>query len=280
MKDYYTIGEISRLYGIGADSLRYYEEAGAISPGRDDNGYRMYSMKDIYRLNVIRDFLRLGFSMKQIREYLDCQNLESTLAMLEKERGTLEEKRRELIQMERDLAERTGKIRFYRDLADGELRTVVYPNRWCLCMRMQITRDEEVDFAVRRLQKKYGAFLPEPGRSSFGSLLCPRDLEEGRDHLIRGVFILTDKKPPEPEPADLLCLPAGEYLTLCYRGSYDQSPRRARELTAEAARLGCGICGDILELYPIDNRYTGDCREFVTRLEVKTAGKDSSLPAE
>ena len=28
MKDYYKIGEISRLYGIGTDSLRYYEELG------------------------------------------------------------------------------------------------------------------------------------------------------------------------------------------------------------------------------------------------------------
>ena len=27
MKDYYKISEISKLYGIGADSLRYYERA-------------------------------------------------------------------------------------------------------------------------------------------------------------------------------------------------------------------------------------------------------------
>ena len=32
MKDYYTISEISKLYGIGTDSLRYYEEAGCLPP--------------------------------------------------------------------------------------------------------------------------------------------------------------------------------------------------------------------------------------------------------
>ena len=39
MKDYYKISEISRLYGIGADSLRYYERAGIITPKRGENGY-------------------------------------------------------------------------------------------------------------------------------------------------------------------------------------------------------------------------------------------------
>ena len=82
MKDYYTISEISKLYGIGTDSLRYYEEAGALEPKRGKNNYRLYRLKDVYRLNIIRDLLQLGFSMKQVKTYLDCQNLEHTLIML------------------------------------------------------------------------------------------------------------------------------------------------------------------------------------------------------
>ena len=41
MKDYYKINEIARLYGIGQDSLRYYERLGLLSPRRDTNGYRL-----------------------------------------------------------------------------------------------------------------------------------------------------------------------------------------------------------------------------------------------
>ena len=47
-KEYYKIGEISTLYGIGADSLRYYEEIGILKPRRDSNGYRMYSICLLY----------------------------------------------------------------------------------------------------------------------------------------------------------------------------------------------------------------------------------------
>ena len=47
MKEYYKIGEISKLYSIGTDSLGYYEEIGILKPKRDDNGYRMYSINAV-----------------------------------------------------------------------------------------------------------------------------------------------------------------------------------------------------------------------------------------
>ena len=55
MKKHFKIGEISKLYNIGVDSIRYYEEIGLIKPERSNSGYRYYSIHDIWRLNVIRD---------------------------------------------------------------------------------------------------------------------------------------------------------------------------------------------------------------------------------
>ncbi len=39
MKKFFKIGEISKLYGIGVDSIRYYEEIGIIKPERSESGY-------------------------------------------------------------------------------------------------------------------------------------------------------------------------------------------------------------------------------------------------
>ena len=62
MKHYYRIGEISQLYNIGPDSLRYYEKLGILKPHRGENDYRLYHVHDLWRLNVIRDLRELGFS--------------------------------------------------------------------------------------------------------------------------------------------------------------------------------------------------------------------------
>ena len=43
MKKFYKIGEISKLYNISSDILRYYEKIGLITPDmRGENGYRYY----------------------------------------------------------------------------------------------------------------------------------------------------------------------------------------------------------------------------------------------
>ena len=66
MEKYFKIGEISRMYHIGADSLRYYEKLGILRPKRGENQYRFYRTEDIWRLNVIRELRGLGFSMEFI----------------------------------------------------------------------------------------------------------------------------------------------------------------------------------------------------------------------
>ena len=155
MKEYYTISEISRLYGIGVDSLRYYERIGALSPRRGENNYRLYSLKDIYRLNIIRDLLTLGFSVKQIGEYLGRQNVESTLSMLEEEKEKIRQQRERLKQMERAIGERMGHLEKFRTVEAGRFACVSCPERCCLQLNAEIRRDEEMDYAVKRLQKRH-----------------------------------------------------------------------------------------------------------------------------
>ena len=270
MKEYYTISEISRLYGIGVDSLRYYERIGALSPRRGENNYRLYSLKDIYRLNIIRDLLTLGFSVKQIGEYLGRQNVESTLSMLEEEKEKIRQQRERLKQMERAIGERMEHLEKFTTVEAGRFACVSCPERCCLRFNAEIRRDEEMDYAVKRLQKRHEDKIRSLGEREIGASVSVQDVENGIDNLFHSVFIILDEGPGKKEnPDGLLILPAGEYLTVYYRGGYQQSPERIRELLAEAGRRRLAVEGDVLEWYPVDNRYTVDAGEFVTRLQVK-----------
>ena len=90
MKRYYKIGELSNLYDIGVDSIRYYEKLGLITPKRSESGYRLYSARDIWRMNVIRDLRELGFSMEKIGDYLVDHSIEGTLNLLEEEMRSID----------------------------------------------------------------------------------------------------------------------------------------------------------------------------------------------
>ena len=110
MKNYYKIGEISNLYGIGVDSLRYYEKIGVLKPQRGENGYRLYNLKDIYKLNIIRDLRQLNFSMKQIKSYLADQSIENTLNLLQEEQEFIENQLKKLRSTEQIIHARMDKL--------------------------------------------------------------------------------------------------------------------------------------------------------------------------
>ena len=62
------IGEVARLVGVPAKTLRYYEEIGLISPaGRTDSGYRIYGWRELEQIEFIRRAKLMGLSLEQIR---------------------------------------------------------------------------------------------------------------------------------------------------------------------------------------------------------------------
>lgn len=66
------IKEAGDQLGISPRSLRHYENAGLLSPGRDLNGYRVYSPADLRRAARIRDMVATGFATREILAMAPC----------------------------------------------------------------------------------------------------------------------------------------------------------------------------------------------------------------
>ena len=74
----YKIGEVSRVFGIPNETLRYYESRGIITPKRDEeSGYRYY---DIWDMNFLLDSLwyrSYGFAINDVVQMVNSDNLET-----------------------------------------------------------------------------------------------------------------------------------------------------------------------------------------------------------
>ncbi|MFB6440759.1 MerR family transcriptional regulator [Streptomyces sp. NPDC056411] len=67
------IGELARRAGVSARVLRYYEQRGLLSSGRDANGYRRYEGEAaVERVRKIRELLATGLNTEDIRALLPC----------------------------------------------------------------------------------------------------------------------------------------------------------------------------------------------------------------
>ena len=70
----FTIGKVAARANVSADSIRFYEREGLLSPAsRSESGYRLYTEVAVRRLNFIRHAQECGFSLTEIRELLELR---------------------------------------------------------------------------------------------------------------------------------------------------------------------------------------------------------------
>ncbi len=64
-------GELSRLAGVSADTLRHYERVGLLpKPPRANGGYRNYDPSSLERVRLIQNALKVGFSLPELTTIL------------------------------------------------------------------------------------------------------------------------------------------------------------------------------------------------------------------
>ncbi|MHC1723695.1 MAG: MerR family transcriptional regulator [Aminipila sp.] len=72
-KEFYSIGEVSKICNISKKALRFYDKIGIISPDKvcDDNNYRFYNRTTLLSLPVIKYYKQMGFKLEEMRELFE-----------------------------------------------------------------------------------------------------------------------------------------------------------------------------------------------------------------
>ena len=70
MPELFTIGELASAFALSPRAIRFYEDQGLLAPERAGT-QRVYTKRDRARLQLILRGKRLGFSIADIREFLD-----------------------------------------------------------------------------------------------------------------------------------------------------------------------------------------------------------------
>ncbi len=110
---FWTVGELARELGVTSRTIRFYEDRGLVLPGRAGTT-RVYAPRDRARLILILRGKQLGFSLREIREYLDLYDADPAHA------GQI----RLLLDKVRDRVARLDEQKAALDETLAELRTI------------------------------------------------------------------------------------------------------------------------------------------------------------
>ena len=105
MSELFTVNQLAEEFGVTPRAIRFYEVKGLIAPRRAGTT-RVFDRRDRARLLLVLRGKRLGFSLAEIREFLDLYDADHTqhsqinllLARVRERIAELEQQRRDLEQ--------------------------------------------------------------------------------------------------------------------------------------------------------------------------------------
>ena len=263
---YFKINEVSKLYNIGIDSLRYYEEIGLISPIRGENNYRYYSFDDLMRLNIIREYRSLNFSFAQIKETLKGHSLNSTIDILKAEHETLTKEISSLRQKKKTIEQRIKNIQFFtQDTPIGEICIKELPSFKCLHISYDEVHQDNIDYYISDYLHTHSIDISNfIGRYDLYRLDISKLYSE-TEYSVKEALIVNNAMRITPDYST----PAGKYLVINYNSPSSQSLKYTDLLLDYAVSHNIKLTDDIFEICIFDLYDTSIKAEYLTSIWIR-----------
>ena len=116
-RDLFAIADLAREFGISTRAIRFYEAKGLLKPDRV-GGTRVFRRRDRARLMLILRGKRLGFSLRDISDYLSLYDADRTQRAQVELLVTMVDERLDLLEQQlTDLQTTIAELREIRQLA-------------------------------------------------------------------------------------------------------------------------------------------------------------------
>jgi len=110
MREFYTITELTREFGISTRTIRYYEDEGLVQPVRRGRT-RLFKPADRHLIRQVIRGRRLGFSIAEIRQIIQMyKEPPGEVGQLKLMIDRIKDKREQLRQKRRDLEETLAEL--------------------------------------------------------------------------------------------------------------------------------------------------------------------------
>lgn len=266
----YSIREARALYGLTTDTLYYYEEKGLVSPERDkSNGYRIYTARDFWKLNVITELRTMGFSLDAIKRYFENHSLASTMQLLNDELAQIETSLTALHHAKTDVLDSLNRYVTAVTLAQSSQTTIMHiPDRPCLLVSRDAIyyedmpylfakRAHEMDSTLRTMHSTPCYVVDQHHIQENGCFAPQAILLQNANVTIGGDYII----------------PGGLYAACTFRGAMDIAPEIYETMSAYIHEQGYEENGMAVEFCLVGEYESDDKNEYVSRLEIPVTAR-------
>lgn len=264
---FFQTGEFAALCGVKKDTLLHYDQIGILKPEKtEENGYRRYSVKQLYTYDLISALKRLGMSLLEIKSYLDQRSPDSFLALLQQQQEILAEEQRRLEAVNQLLQETIHATQTAQSVAPGSIHLEICPEAYYVAVRApDYARYDEREFLLRSRSLLHWA--REHGSLSLlvGDIVTQESIE--KKSFVEDYYYC--RVTPQTKANEVLVKPAGTYATLYHQGSYETLEAGYAILVDWVTSRGYTIAGDLFEEDLLHYMSTANPKEYLMKISVK-----------
>lgn len=268
MKEFFSIGEISKLFDINKKTLRYYDEIGLFKPSfvNKDNNYRYYTLDQFQYLETIKYLKELGLSLDKIKYNLTNLNSEDVINSLEEQNNIIDAKISELQLIKQKINKKIIQI---KDSTRNDLleiiREVDFNERQAVRLRHSIKTDYDIEFSLRKLIKMSDnkIFLTY---GLVGVSISRDDLIDRKYDEYKSIFVMIEEE--KYDKSLIKIFPKGTYVCIRFKGVHKDAPPYYEKLIDYINKQGYEIIDDSLEMELTDPSLSLTDEEVIMELQI------------
>lgn len=253
MKEYLSVGEMSKLFNLNKQTLQYYDKEGIFCPEYRDpkNQYRMYRFDQVYGLALICYLRKIGFSIVQIKNYQNLHNSDAAMQELKAQSKLLQQHCQHLLEMDHVLQRKLHYIErtlHGMQLEEAEIRT--FPKRKYIPLGKE----------PRIYNNDVFYFYPTIA-------FLHKDAQQEKTEISFGAYLAQEDAVPVRYIDNIGDIDSGRYLCASFKGPHD-----ATILFADKLRK----CYPTLELSPdsvnfniIDQFIESEKEKYITQIQIR-----------
>ena len=280
MRDFFSIGEVAKYTGLSRQALIFYDKIGLFKPAcvNPQNGYRLYSAKQLDLLDTILIMRRIGLPLEDIKEYLEERGAKYSRSFLERQMAVIDEQIRFLTLMRSRIAHKCLALDVVAshmdEAAEGEVIQTQTPEQYIFTEPVpEPCTLTEISLATKKcISQAFERELPvffETG------VIVPRDRLMAGEY-VRASHAFLPVEYVEEEPR-ILRLPAGECVICYYMGEYLKIGAAYEKIFSWCRENGLRIISDSYEFCIHDHLTAKREEEYITKILFYVANDEEAI---
>lgn len=265
MKDYFSIGELSAYQHISKQTLIYYDKIDLFKPSYVDpnTGYRYYDAKQIDYLDTIIIMKKIGFSLKEIREYMQEYTIDTSIKVMRRQLKVIDEKLAELSMIRTRVQQRCENMELAKQVSNNEI--VVTSKKSQFLLIKEVTSPfsfKEISIATKSCYT-YAFTKTLPIYFECGVIVPRMKIKKGCYTEASYAFVLVDKCLNDK---NIIEIPKGKIVYTYHIGTYETIGNSYDKLLKYCEDNNLTIISDAYEFCINDYISSNQEQEFITKI--------------